>query len=103
MRNSIRLLLAFDKHEVTGAQNGREALELFRRERFDLVITDYAMPEMRGDELAVNIRRAVPSQPIIMITAYANSVQRPDNPVDIVLSKPFSFQDLRQAIAKVLS
>ena len=102
VRNSIQLLLAFDKHKVTGAQNGKEALELFRREHFDLVITDYAMPEMQGDELAANIRRAVPGQPIIMITAYAESVKRPDNPVDIILSKPFSFQDLRRAIAKVL-
>ena len=54
-RESINLLLRIDRHEVIEAANGREALALFTQGRFDLVIVDYAMPEMLGNELALNI------------------------------------------------
>ncbi len=102
VRSAIKFLLQMDEHKVTEATNGREALELFRRERFDLVITDYAMPEMVGSELAVNIKREVPAQPIIMISAYTSQLKDQDNPVDALINKPFSFVELRQIIARLL-
>jgi CheY-like chemotaxis protein len=103
VRQTIKLLLVFDEHTVTEAKDGREALDLFARETFDLVITDFAMPRMQGNELAVRIKQLVPAQPIIMITAYAATLAAAENPVDVVLNKPFGFQDLRQAITKVLA
>jgi len=51
-REAIGLLLALDGHRVVQAANGQEALEHLGRESFDLVITDYSMPGMAGDELA---------------------------------------------------
>ncbi|SPE51848.1 Histidine kinase (fragment) [Verrucomicrobia bacterium] len=102
VREAISMLLTVDGHTVTGAANGREALHLFQAEHFDVVITDFAMPEMKGNELAAAIRRLAPTQPIIMITAYPNSLIGADNPVDQVLTKPFRLDDLRQAIAGVL-
>ncbi len=103
VREAIKLLLSVDHHTVTEAADGSEALELFSPQRFDLVITDYEMPRMKGNELAVRIKRQSPSQPIIMITAYPKKIGIEENPVDAVLSKPFTFQDLRQAIASLLS
>jgi CheY-like chemotaxis protein len=103
VRQTIKLLLVFDEHTVTEAKDGREALDLFGRETFDLVITDFAMPRMQGNELAVRIKQLVPTQPIIMITAYAATLAAAENPVDAVLNKPFGFQDLRQTITKVLA
>jgi CheY-like chemotaxis protein len=61
------------------------------------------MPEMAGDELVVQIKHKIPSQPIIMITAYAEEFTRCGQSADALLSKPFSFADLRQAIARLLS
>ena len=63
VRESIRLLLSIDRHTVTEAANGREALHIFTGSRYDLVITDYLMPEMLGDELAQNIKNLAPTQP----------------------------------------
>jgi len=103
VRAAIRFLLHVDEHQVTEAVNGREALELFRKNQFDLVITDYAMPEMRGNELAAIIKQEAPHQPILMITAYTLEVSDRDQPVDAVLNKPFSFLDLRTTIARLLS
>ncbi len=103
VRRALRLALKHDGHSVTEAENGREALARFSQEPFDLVITDYSMPEMQGDELAANIRQVSPRQPIIMITAHADEVAEQKNPVDAVLSKPFPYDTLRAAMAKVWS
>ena len=50
VRASIEMLLTLDGHTVVQASNGKEALEAFRKDTFDLVITDHAMPQMKGSE-----------------------------------------------------
>ena len=103
VREAIRMLLSVDEHEVTEARDGREALAIFEPGRFDLVITDYMMPRMQGDELAKQIKHKAPSQPVLMISAYVQQSACLTSQVDALLAKPFSFGDLRQAIAKLLS
>ena len=106
VREALVLLLSLDGHTVTQAGDGKQALELFQRERFDVVITDYMMPEMKGDELAANIQLLMPAQPVIMISAHAQTLEESGNPlagIGVVLGKPFMLADLRDAIAKVLS
>ncbi len=97
-----KLMLGLDEHIVTEARNGQEALDLFVPERFDLVITDYLMPLMKGDELATHIKRLAPDEPILMITGSAGEVGGIRGSVDAVLNKPFGFEDLRQAVAQLL-
>jgi CheY-like chemotaxis protein len=102
VREMTKLMLGLDEHIVTEAGNGQEALDLFALERFDLVITDYLMPLMKGDELATNIKRLAPDEPILMITGSAAEVGGIRGSVDAVLNKPFGFEDLRQAVAQLL-
>jgi CheY-like chemotaxis protein len=102
VREMTAMLLGVDDHIVTTAINGREALDLFTPDRFDLVITDYLMPLMKGDELARHIKRLAPSEPILMITGSADELEGIRGAVDVVLNKPFAFEDLRQAVAQVL-
>ncbi len=100
------MMLAFDGHVVETAESGQDALTLFERGKFDVVITDLAMPLMRGDQLAAAIKARDPKQPVVMISAYAGMSRPPDHPpegVDYVLSKPFLLEDLRLAIATVAS
>jgi CheY-like chemotaxis protein len=92
-----------DEHIVTEAVNGKEALDLFAPDRFDLVITDYLMPLMRGDELARSIKRLAPSEPVLMITGSAAELGRIQTSADAVLNKPFRFEELRQAVAQLLA
>jgi YesN/AraC family two-component response regulator len=66
-----------DAHSVSEAANGSEAVALFVTEEFDVVITDYDMPEMAGDELVANIRTLSPDQPIVLITACADRLIPP--------------------------
>jgi len=102
VRESIRLLLSMDNHTVVEANNGVEALYLFTRAEFDLVVTDFQIPFMKGSELAARIKQLLPRQPILMITGHAEK-PGPDNPVDAVLDKPFNLNQLRAAMARVLS
>src|SRR6266850_6159468 len=102
--DAVKMMLTFDGHIVETANNGKEALQLFEEGKFDVVITDFAMPNMKGDELAAAIKARSPKQPVVMITAYAEMLQSSGNPltgVDHVISKPFLLENLREAIAKV--
>src|SRR3954470_15716868 len=101
--DAVKMMLAFDGHDVVTANDAKEALVVFDKNKFDLVITDFAMPGMKGDELAAAIKARSPRQPVVMITAYAEMLQSSGNPlkgVDFIIGKPFLLENLREAIAK---
>ena len=103
VRYAIRLLLRLDKHVVSEARNGYEALALYSENPFDLVITDLEMPGMKGNELAARIKALAPGQRILMLTAYPEKLGDSRNPVDALLNKPFTFADLRDTICRLLT
>jgi CheY-like chemotaxis protein len=101
--DAVKIMLAFDGHTVRTATSAQEALAILENEVFDLIITDFEMPHMKGDALAAAIKARAPKLPVVMITAYAEMLQAAGNPltgVDCVISKPFLLENLRQAIAK---
>jgi CheY-like chemotaxis protein len=103
--DAVKMMLTFDGHDVVTANDAKEALAVFEKNKFDLVITDFAMPGMKGDELAAAIKARSPSQPIVMITAYAEMLQSSGQQlpgVDFLVSKPFLLEHLREAILTVL-
>ncbi len=102
VREVIGVYLEEDKHSVTLAENGRDGLDKFKAGEFDLVLTDRAMPEMSGDELAMEIRKLDPAQPIVLLTGFgdlmAGAGEKPPG-VDLVVGKPFNLTSLRNALA----
>ncbi|MFC5068502.1 ATP-binding protein [Flaviflagellibacter deserti] len=88
-------------HRVTFARCGREALDSIGRAPFDLVITDHAMPEMTGAQLATALRASKPDLPIILASGYADL---PPGTADGIprLAKPFSLSALAEAIDKAI-
>jgi two-component system sensor histidine kinase/response regulator len=101
VRDTVRLALGQLGCRVVEANNGAEALGLFARGRFDLVMTNYEMPFLKGNELALRIRQMAPGQPIVMITGFAHQAGA-DNPVDAVMSKPLNFDRLRTITQQLL-
>ena len=98
---SVKMMLSYDGHVVETAGSGRDALAKYDPAIFDLVITDYSMEGMKGDQLAAEIKRLAPSKPIILLTAFP-----PENKpaaIDLVITKPFYFDTLRQALASMLT
>jgi CheY-like chemotaxis protein len=101
--DAVRMMLTFDGHQVDTASSGQEALVRYDQEKYDVVITDYAMPVMKGDELALAIKERTPGQPVVLITAYAEMLKAGNHPlrgVDFIISKPFLLENLREAISK---
>lgn len=96
-----------DEHAVYLAQHGRQGLELANRERPDIIVTDYMMPEMDGIELIASVRGSseLAETPIIMLTAkndVDDRIRSRTAGADIYLSKPFSPSELRASIRGLL-
>jgi CheY-like chemotaxis protein len=103
IRQSIQMLLEDDGYIVDEAGSGDEALALFEPGKFDMVFTDYFMPEMKGDQLAAAIKKRSPRQPVVMITAFPEKLTCSDCPlggVDSFICKPFEADALRRAITR---
>ncbi|MFQ5839519.1 MAG: response regulator [Candidatus Methylomirabilales bacterium] len=104
VREVVTEYLTGDGHTVETAANGREGLQKFWVGWFDVVVTDQAMPEMPGDQLAAAIKRAAPKKPVILLTGFGDvlkdSGERPTG-VDFIVSKPVTLTALRQALVEV--
>src|SRR5258707_1310369 len=68
IRNLLDTLLKRKGYDVVLAESGRKGLDLFRRERSDVVVLDLKMPEMDGMAVLQEIRKLNPGQPVIILT-----------------------------------
>jgi PAS domain S-box-containing protein len=99
---STCLLLEDLGHRVIAATSGAQALELFERDQtIDLVITDMAMPQMSGAQLADAIRTLKPDMPIVLATGYAERLEGFAARLPR-LSKPFTQLNLVEIIASAM-
>ncbi len=93
-----------DGHRIAAARDGMEALARIKDVRFDLIVTDRAMPRMNGDQLAAAVRLARPDTKIILLTGFGEVMaaqgEMPDH-VDLVVSKPVTVTQLRAAVARL--
>lgn len=69
---ATRLLLESEGHEVLCATNGNEALAFLRKRRADLLLLDYFMPGMTGEDVVIELRRFNPHVQIILQTGYVD-------------------------------
>jgi|GEM_PF-2305359 len=104
-RGTLAADLKADGHQVQIAANGQEALDKLKANRFDVLITDRAMPAMTGDELAAEVKRLYPDLPIVLLTGFGSFMhahgEKPKN-VDAVLGKPINAGELRTALNRVV-
>jgi CheY-like chemotaxis protein len=105
-REIARKALAGTGAAITEAASGREALDQWERQSFDVLICDLAMPGMDGYELLRRIRRTSSngaSSLAIALTALASDTDRKavlDAGFDDHVVKPFSFPDLLRAVSR---
>ena len=99
---STELMLQGLGHKVLTAMSARQALEILRRgQMVDLVITDEAMPNMRGSQLAEAVLAERPGLPVVLATGYAEP-RSGDPPALPRLEKPFSQADLARIVDEVM-
>ncbi len=107
MRAMIKDILANAGYEIAGeAENGLEAIRLYKELRPDVVTMDITMPEMNGVEALKGIRKIAPGAKVVMVTAMGQkalvieSIQ--SGACDFVV-KPFQPERILQTLTKVLS
>jgi DNA-binding response OmpR family regulator len=105
---AIQTLLTYplekDGYEVVAAGDGREALDRFAEQHFDLVVLDVMMPRVDGLEVCRRIR-ARATVPIIMLTAKAEEGDRVlglEIGADDYITKPFSLREFRSRVRAAL-
>ncbi|UCF99750.1 MAG: response regulator, partial [Spirochaetaceae bacterium] len=98
-------LLAGEGYRIDSARDGRQALELYRKGKPDLVLLDIMIPEISGYEVCRQIRRSDALTPILMLTAKG---QEPDKVAGLELGaddyvvKPFGVSELLARIRALL-
>ena len=97
---------ALSEYQLTIAHDGHEALALTERmERVDLIITDYMMPEMFGDELIARARERQPDVQVLVVTGHSQileSIAPPWWQEHSHLEKPFEVEVLRQRVSALI-
>lgn len=97
LRKVVRDAFEREGHEAVAAIDGQEALDRFEEGRFDLVVTDLAMPRMGGLQLVEEIRRQASRVPILVLTVKSEErekVRLLDAGADDFVTKPFSVAEL---------
>mgnify|MGYP000936672106 CR=1 FL=1 len=93
-------------YEVAAAENGQEALEMFQKEIFSVVISDMRMPRVGGMDVLRQIKKISAQTPVILITAYGTvktAVEAMKEGAAEFLMKPFSLDDLEFTVKNVLA
>jgi len=72
MQDMLDIMLSRAGYQVATADDGAAALEIIRKKKFDLVITDLKMPRVDGIELLRGVKEAAPETAVILLTAFAS-------------------------------
>jgi CheY-like chemotaxis protein len=91
-------------HAVVMLGDGGDAIARFQAERFDLVVTDLAMPRVSGWQVARAIKQIAPQVPVFLVTGFGvelSAEERRAHGVDLVLVKPLQIQEILDAVAEI--
>lgn len=106
-KHIMRVLNNMGIEQITTAENGAQALELVAKHYFDLIVTDYNMPQMDGAELVEHVRHgsAQASIPIIMVSSETDESRLAavtQAGVSAICDKPFDAFTVKQLIEKIV-
>jgi two-component system, chemotaxis family, chemotaxis protein CheY len=107
-RNHIkRVLQNLGIQHLTEAEDGQQAIELLKNNMFDLVVTDFNMPEVNGQELTQYIREHSQQShiPVLMVTSEANESHLSNiaqSGVNALCDKPFEPETVRALLSRIM-
>ena len=92
-------------YDVSSSDSGENGLSVFLKNKIDVVLTDYEMPEMDGVAFACSIKKKSPRTPVVIMTGAGKEAvfSRNSTAVDEVISKPFTLEGINKTIQRLLS
>jgi CheY-like chemotaxis protein len=102
----IQMSLVGAGHDVTTAKNGKQATEIARRDKFDVIILDVMMPIMDGYHAAAEIVQDPKSPPVLLLTSRdfdQDSSAIKGSGATAFLSKPFEVPELLDTVKKLVA
>ena len=107
-KHIIRVLAGMGIPEPVEAEDGKQAIEMLNNQSFDLIVTDYNMPEMDGKELTETVRKSNTYShiPVLMVSSEANDTHLANIAqagVDAICYKPFEPATVRDLLFKIMS
>lgn len=104
---ALEQVLLDEGFRVTTAFDGQEALERWREDHFDILVTDLRMPVMTGDELARRVRGERPDLPVVIASGYvtgeiAQRLQQDIRNPLAVLAKPIRIEEVMGKLKEML-
>ena len=103
MLKMVELFMRKSKYELSSAINGRSALKLLEKNKYDIIITDIQMPELDGLSLIDEIKKQKIKSPIVVVSAFGQdsmSQKALKKGAARILDKPFESKQLFDVIEK---
>jgi DNA-binding response OmpR family regulator len=105
LAKGLQLVIGEAGYEVDWAETGKSALELVRRQPYDLIVADLCLPDLDGLEIIKEIKQRQPQIRVIVITGYstvASAIDAFKLGTSDYLEKPFTENEIMTAISEVL-
>ena len=105
IREFLQIMLDREGYDVSCAANGREAINFFKKKRYDVVVADIRMPKVNGFEVLNRIKELSPETNVIMITAYASfesAVESMKEGAYDYITKPFNVDEVKTTVKHAL-
>lgn len=105
IREFLQIMLEREGYEVSSVANGRDAINLFRKQKYNVVLADIRMPKVDGFEVLKRIKEISPETSVIMITAYASfesAVKSMKEGAYDYITKPFNVDEVKITVKNAL-
>jgi DNA-binding NtrC family response regulator len=106
LRKVLSSILSEEGYSVKTVENGKQAIEVSEKKRFDLALIDIKLPDMNGTELLHRLKEKQPHIVMIIITGFPtiqNAMGAVNEGADGYILKPFEIRKLLQAVRKHLN
>ena len=106
LRTLLRHILTAQGYQITSAMDGEEAIELLKREKFDVALLDIQMPNINGIEVLKYIKEHCPHTKAVMLTGYADlkhAMEAKEFGARDFIGKPYKFEDVLSTIEHILA
>lgn len=102
LRKTLMKILIREGFCVASVGNGKEAIELMELQKFDIVITDYKMPILGGDDWIRKLNELQGKERVLLLSAFLDEAKNVVDEVGDKMSKPFKRKELVKKIIELL-